>query len=283
MPPVVTIDRSDLRSPVVDAVLEATAAELGTELVALGGFTADEFVVLRLIGGMPGVAEGMAFQRSSTLAHALVCGAPAVTNDAAHIPAYADLPGVAERGVCTAVGAPIEVAGRVVGLLCGTDRTAKPVDDRHRRTLAGYAGVLAAHLQDSRSADVVLRRTPDGWRVGAADGLDVTTAMVLADLLAESDSACGRPPRTDPGELSETERLRTQVRQLEHALTARVVVEQAIGVLAERQRLSTRAAFERLRRAARTRGRRVADIAREVVASSADSAVPLPPELAPRR
>ena len=73
------------------------------------------------------------------------------------------------------------------------------------------------------------------------------------------------------------------MKQLEHALAARVVVEQAIGVLTERQGSSSREAFERLRKVARSRGRKVHDLAREVVASAADHAVPLPPELAGRR
>ncbi len=73
------------------------------------------------------------------------------------------------------------------------------------------------------------------------------------------------------------------VKQLEHALAARVVVEQAIGVLTERQRSSPRQAFERLRKVARSRGRKVHDLAREVVMSANDPAVPLPPELAGRR
>jgi AmiR/NasT family two-component response regulator len=62
-----------------------------------------------------------------------------------------------------------------------------------------------------------------------------------------------------------------------------VTVEQAIGVLAERQHVTSRVAFERLRKAARSRGRKVHDLSREVVASVNDRSVPLPPELAPRR
>ena len=73
------------------------------------------------------------------------------------------------------------------------------------------------------------------------------------------------------------------VKQLEHALAARVVVEQAIGVLTERQRSSPRQAFERLRKVARSRGRKVHDLSREIVMSATDPAVPLPPELAGRR
>ena len=42
-------------------------------------------------------------------------------------------------------------------------------------------------------------------------------------------------------------------------------------------------AFERLRKVARSRGRKVHDLAKEVVASAHDPSVPLPPELAGRR
>ena len=69
------------------------------------------------------------------------------------------------------------------------------------------------------------------------------------------------------------------VAQLEHALTARVRVEQAIGVLAERHRLRTRDAFDLLRSAARTRGRRVIDIAEDVVSSTSNPLLRLPEEL----
>jgi hypothetical protein len=106
--------------------------------------------------------------------------------------------------------------------------------------------------------------------------------MVLADLLAAEITPGPRPPRAG-NHLDEVGQLKLTITQLEHALAARVTVEQAIGVLAERQRLAPRAAFERLRKAARSRGRRVHDLAREIVASANDRAVPLPPELAGRR
>jgi AmiR/NasT family two-component response regulator len=70
------------------------------------------------------------------------------------------------------------------------------------------------------------------------------------------------------------------VQQLEHALRTRVVVEQAIGVLAERHRIAPRTAFERLRRAARCRGKKVAALAHEVVESTRNPLVALPEELA---
>ncbi len=80
-------------------------------------------------------------------------------------------------------------------------------------------------------------------------------------------------------ETDEAARLAVTVTQLEHALTARVRVEQAIGVLAERHRLRTRDAFDLLRNAARSRGRRVIDMAEDVVNSASNSLLRLPEEL----
>ena len=53
--------------------------------------------------------------------------------------------------------------------------------------------------------------------------------------------------------------------QLELALRSRVVIEQAKGILAERYGLSVDAAFELLRRAARSNRMRIHDLARNVV------------------
>jgi hypothetical protein len=143
--------------------------------------------------------------------------------------------------------------------------------------------------------ETVVRRSGRGWIVGDEQAPDLTSAMVLADLLAADlagkpgrpgESAAARKPslrRTRPlgeaAEQSEVARLAVTVQQLEHALTARVRVEQAIGVLAERHRLRTRDAFDLLRSAARTRGRRVIDIAEEVVDSTSNSLLRLPEEL----
>ncbi|MBV9793522.1 MAG: ANTAR domain-containing protein [Actinobacteria bacterium] len=155
--------------------------------------------------------------------------------------------------------------------------------------------------------ETVVRRSGRGWVVGDEQAPDLTSAMVLADLLAadlaaktggaggtSGTSAAGRaggagaPPKPGPrharplgetAEQDEAARLAVTVQQLEHALTARVRVEQAIGVLAERHRLRTRDAFDLLRTAARTRGRRVIDIAEEVVDSTSNSLLRLPEEL----
>nr|WP_246422196.1 ANTAR domain-containing protein [Nocardiopsis mwathae] len=127
-------------------------------------------------------------------------------------------------------------------------------------------------------------RTPTGWRVHDGEELpDLLNAMVLADLLVAEEGGALAPATAPPRAVengSEVERLRLTVTQLQHALHTRVVVEQAIGVLAERHRLAPREAFERLRSAARSRGRKVADLAREVVRSSADPLTPLPRGLA---
>jgi hypothetical protein len=204
----------------------------------------------------------------------------------------------------------------------------------------------------------VARRTPTGWRVGDEEVPDLTSAMVLADLLAaelsaeeqaELDAASAPPPaprdaashnigqfggvssppppaeRTSAAEsgppgarergpvsrpgahraeetpfgpadaaalreaeqFREAEQLKETVAQLERALTVRVRVEQAIGVLAERHRIRPRQAFELLRSASRARGQRIMETAGQVIASATNPLLRLPEELAkppmPRR
>jgi hypothetical protein len=148
--------------------------------------------------------------------------------------------------------------------------------------------------------EAVVRRTRDGWRVGDDELPDLTCAMVLADLLAaelptavqpavsaDSPQPATRRARAGAGRdlpmEEEAHRLRTTVGQLEHALTARIRIEQAIGVLAERHRIRPRQAFEQLRSAARNRGRRVIDIASDVVASATNPLLQLPEELSRQR
>ena len=114
--------------------------------------------------------------------------------------------------------------------------------------LRQLAEVVAAQLGPLASEQVVIRQQPSGrWEVGGARTDDLTSAMVLADLLAAEVAPSSRPPRTDQP-LDEVGQLRLSVRQLEHALAARVVVEQAIGVLTERLGTAPRDAFERLRK-----------------------------------
>lgn len=261
----------------------ATAADLlGMEVVYVSGMSDEEFRVERLLGQLPGVYEGLTLPRSDSMCDRLLAGAPPSTSDAANDPAYADSPTRIAFEIRSYVGVPIRAPdGRAVGTLCGIDRGQVPVAEDALQLLQLLARVIEAHVSGSEAA-AVIRRTPNGWQVGDDEEKDLTSAMVLADLLAGDLSAAGRPPRaSETGD--EMERLRVAVSQLEHALAARVVVEQAIGVLAERQHLAPRAAFERLRKAARSRGRKVHELAKQVVASSTDPSVPLPPELAGRR
>ena len=133
---------------------------------------------------------------------------------------------------------------------------------------------------------VVVRRSGQGWQVGPEETADLTSAMVLADLLAADLGTPPGPPAGPPAgpaavsETDEAARLAVTVAQLEHALTARVRVEQAIGVLAERHRLRPREAFALLRNVARSGGQRVIDIAEAVVDSTSNPLLPLPEELA---
>ncbi|GLZ75202.1 transcriptional regulator [Actinorhabdospora filicis] len=57
--------------------------------------------------------------------------------------------------------------------------------------------------------------------------------------------------------------------QLQTALTSRVAIEQAKGVIAERHDLDMDGSFELLRRAARSANRRLSDLARDVVTGEA--------------
>jgi hypothetical protein len=137
----------------------------------------------------------------------------------------------------------------------------------------------------------------------AADQVDDDTALEAVDEHGAPRRAARRPSAPAPrvsdsgahrqlptvsdgadmadrsGESGEAERLAVTVAQLEHALAARVRVEQAIGVLAERHRLRPREAFDLLRKASRSRGARVTELAQDVVASTANPLLRLPDEL----
>ena len=71
--------------------------------------------------------------------------------------------------------------------------------------------------------------------------------------------------------------------QLSRALNSRIVIEQAKGVLAEREGLDVQQAFERLRRHARNHNLRLADLAGDVIAGTVPSATLDGPPPAPQR
>jgi hypothetical protein len=151
---------------------------------------------------------------------------------------------------------------------------------------------------------VVVARTRRGWSVfapGRAEDVDdLVEGMTLADLVSEELGALVEPDRgarraargaagdADPGADPRDARLAAlerTVAQLEHALAARVSTERAIGVLAERRGTTPQAAFEQLRRDARSQGRPVPELAREVLDGltvAADDGVPAVLSAAPR-
>jgi ANTAR domain-containing protein len=128
---------------------------------------------------------------------------------------------------------------------------------------------------------------PDDGNEGAGDDGDLTLveAMSLADLVAGERGITPEPGREtrraaranggvpagpdQPADQRDVEvaGLRRTVGQLEHALAARVSIERAIGVLAERHGTTPREAFEELRRHARAEGRPAQELAAEVLAA----------------
>jgi hypothetical protein len=163
--------------------------------------------------------------------------------------------------------------------------------DISSRTVQGPDTVVSAEepREDAgpAGAGLTIRRTAGGWQVGEHEVPDLTSAMVLADLLAlelaedgPADGAQVDRARAEGPAVDEVARLRVTVAQLEYALAARVRVEQAIGVLAERHRLSPSEAFGLLRGVARANGRRVTELAGLVVDSVSNPLQILPDELA---
>jgi GAF domain-containing protein len=109
----------------------------------------------------------------------------------------------------------------------------------------GPAGTLTA-----------VRRPDRPWQAQEVEAL-LTYAGVVASLVSAA---------------AQSERTAQVIDQLEHALHHRVVIEQAKGILMEREGLDPAGAFDRLRKAARAGRRRVSEVATEVVAGQ-----PLPP------
>ncbi|HEX2073801.1 MAG TPA: ANTAR domain-containing protein [Geodermatophilus sp.] len=147
-------------------------------------------------------------------------------------------------------------------------------------TVAGVCPDLALRSEEPA---VMLLRTGRGWSVlspGRAEDVgDLVEGLSLADLVADELGVVVEPDRTtrraargrgaaDPDADPRDARLATlerTVAQLEHALAARVSTERAIGVLAERHGTTPRAAFELLRGEARSQGRPVHELARQVL------------------
>ena len=104
---------------------------------------------------------------------------------------------------------------------------------------------------------------------GPLSGADIRTGQALADIATIGILA----QRT----VHQAELLAAQ---LQNALTSRIAIEQAKGILAERRQITVDEAFEILRRHARTHNLRLSELARDVAARSSTVAAllraPLP-------
>ena len=138
---------------------------------------------------------------------------------------------------------------------------------------------LAAALREEFDAEIfsdgehVVRVTPDSETTAKLAHLFHSIGTWLGGCgLASCDVRFGErslsvlAPSGGPGD--PTEFLLERTRQLETALTSRIVIEQAKGVLAERHGIAVDEAFERLRRASRNSGRKIHDVAGEIVLSA---------------
>jgi GAF domain-containing protein len=138
-------------------------------------------------------------------------------------------------------------------------RTSALRDDARWPELAaalGFAGVnslLCVPVEGPAGpagALTVVRRPDRPWEVH-----EVESVMLYGGVVAGLLRVAG-----------ESETRAQVIAQLEHALQHRVTIEQAKGMLMERDGLDPAAAFDRLRRAARAARRRVGEVAAEVVA-----------------
>lgn len=146
---------------------------------------------------------------------------------------------------CYQGGAPVSVAD----LVEQADRWPQFVE------AAGAAGFASVHALPMRLQENVLGALGlFGTHVGALGEADLSLAQALAHV--GTVAIVQGTVAADKAAIAE---------QLQHALTSRVVLEQAKGVLAQRGDLDMGQAFEALRRYARDRNQRLADVAQALV------------------
>lgn len=243
---------------VVDGVLETAQELLQLELVALNRLRGPDVLTARTVGALPGLTPGVRVLRPDVLCDAVLGGEPLTTADAQHDPRTSGSRSVEALGLQTYVGVPVrDERGEVVASLCGLDRRSVQVPAPAVEVLQGLAGVLTAHVDRLPELDAALARTDGLWRVQGVRAEDNPYALVA--LLTED-------PLPDP--VQEEAWLRAQLAVLEVTLQERVVVEQAVGVLAERLSVSPASAFAALRQHADPSGG-VVTAARAVVAGAA--------------
>jgi GAF domain-containing protein len=158
-------------------------------------------------------------------------------------------------------------------------RTGEPVVNQDLATIDGRwprfaAEALAAGFHSVHALPMRLRGTVIGAlnlfhiESGEMRQADLTAAQAMADVatiaILQHRAAVGAQALND---------------QLTHALNSRIVIEQAKGIVAERQNLDMEQAFSTLRNHARHHNLRLADVARDVIAGTlAPSALPHTPE-----
>ena len=281
---IVTTATPAASSQLVEGTLRAAAGVTGMQFVCLSGIQAQTYTVNRALGEFEGITAGQSVALQDTFCSRMLQGAPSSTADATLDPAYADVPLRTRLGVRSYVGVPLRQAGIVTGTLCAVDTRSVGLAAADVQLLASLARIIGA--ESDRDPQLRLHRTATGWQVEQGDGSvldaeDATIAMSLADLIAgeTGELVASQRPQRPTGDLGEIDLLRTQISQLEHALSARVIIEQAIGVVSQRFELSPREAFDRIRKSARSRGQRVHDLADSLVRSARDASVGLPREL----
>jgi PAS domain S-box-containing protein len=134
-----------------------------------------------------------------------------------------------------------------------------PLDDRF-----AFRGLLRQLDDGEPHSDVRLRLQPHG----GAPLLATLAVSTVRDAGGQITRICWLARELAPaGQPAAAEAYACSVlaSQLQYALDQRVVIEQAKGILMERSGLSSQAAFERLRSTARSRHRKLADVAAEVV------------------
>jgi hypothetical protein len=179
----------------------------------------------------------------------------------------------------------VEQAAALLPALLPADVVRTPTGQPAALVVRSGRGWTVLSPEDGAWADV------SGRVAGEGEALGLVEAMSLADLVAAEHGSSPEPgrdarraartgtgaaddaaaPPADPRD-EEITALRRTVGQLEHALAARVSIERAIGVLAERHGTTPRAAFEAIRRNARSQGRAAQELATEVLDGLADGA-----------
>ncbi|MFE0174705.1 ANTAR domain-containing protein [Streptomyces sp. NPDC059002] len=127
-----------------------------------------------------------------------------------------------------------------------------------RAVALGYTHVAALPLRGHTRNSGALVLLSSGHRSGFSPGV-LALGQSMADFTAVTLERA-----------QEADHSRTLAAQLEQALTSRVVIEQAKGMIAARRSLSLNDAFDLLRRHARSHRRLLSDVAREVVEGRAD-------------